>query len=393
MMKIAIVSPYFYPWYGGITEHVYHQYKELKRRGHQVKVITPFNGGDRVEERNDIIKLGIPIPLIVNGSIVKVPLFGRSKKAVTKILKEGSFDVIHMHQPLFCLLGLSFLERIRDWRNRGIPVPSVVGTFHASGGGTEKFLINRGGFYFKRFCSQFDSRIAVSLASRDFVHQVLPGKYEIIPNGVDVNRFSQTKEKITRYDDGITNILFVGRLEPRKGITSLLKSVSLINNYTTKEYRLLVVGNGTLTNFYRNKLDPQVLDKVEFLGDVSFEDLPKYYKTAHIFCSPATNRESFGIVLIEAMASGVPIIAGNNEGYRKVIKDNVNGILVDPENPEALARCIANLVEKENLRKSLAALGSVDCTKYSWSNIVDKLEQIYSSSILKTSGVQQVLVN
>ncbi|KMQ51197.1 Glycosyl transferase, group 1 [Chitinispirillum alkaliphilum] len=378
-MKIGIVSPYFYPWYGGITEHVYHQYMELKKRGHTVKMISPFDGGERVADKSDIIKLGNPVPLIVNGSVVKIPILGRSKKAIDKIITREQFDLLHLHQPLFCLLGISFLQRIIQRQKKGLPVPKIAGTFHACGGATERFLINRIGLFFKKFRNQFDAKIAVSIASRDFVLPVLPGNYDIIANGVDIERFSNHPSTIPEYNDGVCNILFVGRLEPRKGLTSLLQSLSFIKKYTDKKFRLIVVGNGVLTNFYKQKIPPCCVDNVCFVGDVSFNDLPSYYKSAQIFCSPATDRESFGIVLIEAMASGVPIVAANNDGYRKVIKDEVNGLLVDPENPEALAKSLARLIGSERDRTKLSKQGKLDCVEYSWMNIVDKLECIYNN--------------
>lgn len=375
-MKIGIVSPYFYPWYGGITEHVYYQYEELRRRGHEVKVISPFDGGGKIDAE-DVIKLGYPVPLIVNGSVVKIPLVFRRKSKVDRIIEAGEFDIIHMHQPLFCVLGLSFLGCVRARRMKGQSVPMMVGTFHACGGGTERFLIKRCGFFFRRFSREFSALIAVSFASRDFVHPVLPGLYDIIPNGIDVARFSSSKGKIEKFDDGVVNILFVGRLEPRKGLTSLLRSLPLISSYTQSEFRLIVVGNGVLTRYYKNKVPASVQDRVHFVGGVSFDDLPRYYKTADIFCSPATYGESFGIVLVEAMASGVSVVAGNNEGYRKVIRDDVNGVLVDPENIESLARSLASLVDSEEMRKRLSRQGAKDCVQYSWSAIVDRIEKVY----------------
>ena len=138
-----------------------------------------------------------------------------SEEQIIRILKEHDFDILHLHQPLFCLLGLSVLHCVKQMRRRGLKTPGIIGTFHACGGGTERFFVRRLGFYFKRYQDEFFSRIAVSTASRDFVKPILPGEYQIIPNGVDLSRFSSEKQKIDRFDDGVKNILFVGRLEPR----------------------------------------------------------------------------------------------------------------------------------------------------------------------------------
>ena len=198
-MKIGIISSYFYPWYGGITEHVYYQYKELKARGHDVKLITPFDGSDVLENRSDLIRIGKPIPLILNGSVVKVPILTHRKEIVNKILAEENFDILHLHQPLFCILGLSFLKYLRELKSSGQKIPRVVGTFHACGGGVERFLVRRLIPLSRKYHGQFDYRIAVSAASRDFIYPLLPEDYEIIPNGVDVKRFANCREKIDSF--------------------------------------------------------------------------------------------------------------------------------------------------------------------------------------------------
>lgn len=378
-MKIGIVSSYFYPWYGGITEHVFHQYKELKRRGYDVKLITPFDGKGILEERSDLIKIGKPVPFILNGSIVKVPFITRPVRAMNRILAEHDFDILHLHQPLFCVLGLSVLRCVKERRSKGLKTPGIIGTFHACGGGTERFFVKGLGFYFKKFQSEFYSRIAVSAASRDFVQPILPGEYQIIPNGVDLTRFSSEKKKIVRFNDGVKNILFVGRLEPRKGLTTLLQSIPLIKQYTSEQIRLIVVGNGILTQYYRSRVPAEVNDSIFFIGEVSCEDLPRYYKTADVFCSPATYGESFGIVLIEAMAAGLPIVAGDNEGYRRVIKDGQNGLLVDPTDPQQIARAIARILQSHKLAERISRQGATDVKKYSWSSVIDQIEDSYRS--------------
>jgi phosphatidyl-myo-inositol alpha-mannosyltransferase len=377
IMKIGIVSPYFYPWYGGITEHVFYLYKGLKCRGHTVRLITPFNGRNMIEDREDLITIGKPITLILNGSVVKVPLLLNGKKVVESILEREQFDIIHLHQPLFCILGLTFLGRIRQKHNNGIAHPRVVGTFHACGGGSERFFIKKFGFFFKKYKNQFDYRIAVSQASRDFIHPVFPGEYTIIPNGVDIARFSNEHRKIDKFNDGVFNILFVGRLEPRKGLTNLLKSIPYINKFTSKPFRLLVVGNGMFSRYYKSKIPAQSAENVFFLGDISINDLPVYYNTAHVFCSPATYGESFGIVLIEAMAAGLPIIAGDIEGYRKVITDGENGVLVNPENPLKIAQAIGQLLESDLQRKTLSEKSRLAATKFSWDKIVNEIDGVY----------------
>jgi phosphatidylinositol alpha-mannosyltransferase len=378
-MNIAIVSSYFYPWYGGITEHVYHQYLELVNRGHNVKIITPFDGGDRLNNKEDLIRIGKLMTCLVNGSVVKIPLIAGKRAMIHNILLQNRFDIVHLHQPLFCSLGLAFLFCIISERNAGLRTPAIVGTFHANGGKIESLLISKIRSFYKQFRYTFAQKIAVSSSSSEFIQRALPGNYQIIPNGVDIKRFSTEKKTISRFDDGILNILFVGRLEPRKGVPVLLKSIEMIQQYTKKPYRLLIVGNGIFSGYYRSLVPANLKPHVFFIGEVSFEDLPRYYRTSHIFCSPALYGESFGIVLVEAMAAGLPIVASNNEGYRKVIKDGVTGILVSPQNPKAIAIALAKLLDSEILRKTIADRGKKESLQYSWSNIIDKIEFIYDS--------------
>lgn len=386
-MRIGIVSSYFYPWYGGITEHVYHQYKELKRRGYDVKIITPFDGGELFKQKEDIIRIGRPVPLILNGSANHIPLLPKGKRIAEGILDRERFDILHFHQPLFCVLAHSFLHCIRKRKRLGERAPRVVGTFHASGGGKEKFLIKLFWFHFHQFRHDFDHRIAVSRVSREFISPILPGTYSIIPNGVDLTRFSPRGSKIPLFDDGVFNILFVGRMEPRKGISALLRSVPLIPRHTDIPFRLIVVGNGFFSDYYRHRIPRESAEKIVFTGNVPFADLPAYYRSAHLFCSPALCSESFGIVLIEAMASGLPVVAGDNAGYRAIIRDGDNGMLINPRNPEDMAKRIGTLINSEYLRKKFAAKGLEEVKKYGWPVIMDRMESVYSYCSVATNGI------
>jgi phosphatidylinositol alpha-mannosyltransferase len=388
-MKIGIVSPYFYPWYGGITEHVYYLYKGLKELGHHVKIITSYSGEPVMDQTDDLIKIGFPVPLILNGSVVKIPIIRNRGQLVDRIIAQENFDLIHLHQPLFCLLSLTFLNRIKHQPNTKYNKVKIVGTFHACGGGGERFILKQISFLFKKYIHDFDVKIAVSDASEEFIRPILPGDYNVIPNGVDYYRFSNEKEKITKFIDDIFNILFVGRLEPRKGLSNLLKSISILKTITKRKFRLIVVGNGILTNYYKMLVPDDVAENINFVGHSSFSDLSKYYKTAHLFCSPATYGESFGIVLIEAMAAGLPIVAGDNEGYRKVISNGVNGFLVDADNPLQIAEKIALLMESEHLRCAFGENNIVEAQKYSWASIVKRINSLYAIEYLAKQNIGQ----
>lgn len=377
-MKIGIVSSYFYPWYGGITEHVYYQYRELKRRGHQVQVITPFDGGGMLEDEHDLIRVGKPLFVRANGSVGCVPLIDHYGDRIQSIVSDDNFDVLHFHQPLLCRVSIALLDAVHELRQSGGTPPRVVGTFHSCGGKWERFLLRSLlGPYLRRFHNAFDCKIAVSAASMDFMRTVLPGGYEIVPNGVDFDRFAGETDRIEQFRDGCANVLFVGRLEPRKGVGRLLRSVPLVARHTGTPFRVIVVGDGPHAQRYRKLVDKLQMDNVAFVGDVTTRDLSRYYRTADIFCSPALSRESFGIVLLEAMAAGVPVVCGDNEGYRKVVRSGENGILVDPTDHDALARCIARLLDSESERQRLAEQAGRDCLRYRWSEIFAVIEDHY----------------
>jgi phosphatidylinositol alpha-mannosyltransferase len=377
-MKIGIVSSYFYPWYGGITEHVYHQYRELKRRGHDVRVITPFDGRYMLEDAGDLIRIGKPLFVRCNGSVGCVPLIGHGRERVKSVVAKEGFDILHFHQPLLCRVSMALIDGVRDERRRGRKAPGIVGTFHSCGGRWERLLlVTLLGPYLRRFRADFDCKIAVSNASEEFMRSVLPGHYEIVPNGVDVERFAAGGEPVSELVDGRINVLFVGRLEPRKGIAELLRSLALVAGHTATPFRLIVVGDGPYAKRYRTIAARQGVDNVVFVGDVSSHDLPRFYRTAQVFCSPAVSGESFGIVLLEAMAAGLAVIGGDNEGYRKVIRSGQNGILVDPADHDALARSIAALIDSPAERARLGAQARRDSLRYRWADIFTVVEHMY----------------
>ncbi len=376
-MRIGIVSPFFYPWYGGITEHVYHQYRELKRFGHTVRILSAFSGEGGPDVGPDLIRIGRSLPLISNGSVTRLSVDFDWNRA-QDILSKENFDILHLHQPLFCPLNLR-IQRKAYLRKRENGVPKLVGTFHTCGGPFAKAILRMWRGFFQQYVDRLDLRIAVSQASKEFHGSMFSNPYEVIPNGVDIERFSGAGQTILPFMDGCVNILFVGRPEPRKGIKNLLRSMDLIPSFTNKKCRLIIVGDGPFGPYYRRMVSTESRDRVVFAGKVTYADLPAYYRSAHLFCSPAAYGESFGIVLVEAMAAGLPIIAGDNEGYRRVIQHNRNGILVDPHSPRAIAQGIASLAESEEDRQRYSSQNRLECLAFSWADVFRRIETGYRS--------------
>jgi len=252
-----------------------------------------------------------------------------------------------------------------------------VGTFHAFDGKGYYAAKPFGSLFFKRWFSKLDGRIAVSKPAAEFVNKHFPEEYDIIPNGVDTEHFHPDVLPIDEFCDGKLNILFVGRLEKRKGADHLLKAYRRVKQEIPNS-RLIIVGPGTgLRGKYDRLVKKNGLKDVVFVGFTSYGDLPRYYKTADIFCAPATGYESFGIVLLEAMAVGKPIVASNIAGYASILADGVEGILVPPKDDEKLARALISLLNDEPLRHSMGANGIRKAAEYDWKKIARKVLDFY----------------
>jgi phosphatidylinositol alpha-mannosyltransferase len=200
--------------------------------------------------------------------------------------------------------------------------------------------------------------------------------YKIIPNGIDVDHFASNPTPWPEYLDGKTNILFVGRLEKRKGLKYLLEAYSRLK-WDLPEIRLLVVGPGNPDQDSYRILSARNLQDVVFLGRVSYDDLARYYATADIFCAPSTGSESFGVVLLEAMAAGKPIVASDNEGYSSVVTHGEQGFLFPRRNSEALAETLGYLVRNPDLAHRMGGVGRQTVEKYRWRTVTRQVEEYY----------------
>jgi len=368
-MKIALVSPYDFAYPGGVVNHISALERHFSKMGHQVKIIAPAskavpNFGDR------FIPIGKPRPIPASGSICRVTISLRLASRIKEVLAQEKFDIIHLHEPFMPMLCSAVL-RFSDTAN--------IGTFHACHGSPgynfgwpiSRLMLNR-----RR--RKLTGKIAVSKPAMDFASNFIPGYYNIIPNGIDLEHFSPDVAPVEQFCDGKINILFVGRLEKRKGLPYLLKAYKQVKQ-AVPNCRLIVVGPGSRT---RKKYERQVrhgsLEDVIFIGYASYNELPRYYKTAHIFCSPATGRESFGIVLLEAMAVGKPVVASNIEGYASVITDGADGLLVPPKDEGALAQALISLATDESYRQQVGAKGILKAREYSWEHIAQRVLSYYT---------------
>lgn len=367
-MKIGIVTPSFYPYFSGVSEHVYNTYQQLKKRGHTVKIITPSLGNDVTDIEYDIYRIGKGIPVFSNGAIGILSFSLRLAKEVKRILNSEDFDLLHIHEPFIPILCLAALKYSKA---------TNIATFHTFR--TSSLAYSLFQWFLKKYNNKLHGRIAVSDSARRFISKYFDGEYQVIPNGIDIHRF-RNNGVIKRFNDGRFNILFVGRLEPRKGVKYLLKAFPLIKDVFPNS-RLIVVGGGPFTIYYRKFVPPSIRRSVFFEGHVPREDLPLYYSTCHVFCSPALGGESFGIVLLEAMASGRAIVASDIEGYRSVIRNEREGMLVPPKDAKAIANAVIRLLSDESLRKKLGENAVRKAREFSWDNITDRIVDYYYETI------------
>jgi len=254
-----------------------------------------------------------------------------------------------------------------------------VATFHAFDGKPGyKFGRPITSIMLRRRLHKLDGKIAVSKAAMEFASKYVPGYYEIIPNGIDLELFSPDVSPVSEFCDGKLNILFVGRLEKQKGVSYLIQAYRRVRQEVPNS-RLIIVGPGTrLRGKYEKEVARNGLKDVIFVGGKPQSELPRYYKAADVFCAPATGLESFGIVLLEAMAMGKPIVATNIEGYNSVLTHGAEGLLVPPKNEEVLARALISLLTNERLRREMAARARLKAMEYSWERVSQRVLNCYT---------------
>ena len=357
-MKIAMVSPYSWDFPGGVNKHVEQLSLHLRRRGHRVTVIAP--GG---EDEGDFFSAGGSFAVSSNRSVANLSFGPRVAARVRRLMIEEKYELLHLHEPLIPSISLLALMYSRS---------ANMATFHAAReGGSLGYRLARP--ILNPLAGRLHLRAAVSPAALDLISRYFPGTYRILPNGVDIDVFRPGGSRLEGLDEEAFYLIFVGRREPRKGLDVMLEALPLIRE-TNPEVRLLVVGaeGGSSRE-----------EGVVWLGRLEDELIPDSYRTARIMVSPALGWESFGIVLIEAMACGLPVVASDIPGYRAVVEDGVQGVLVPPGDARALAAALKGLIEDEK-RRSLMSKAALDrAAGYSWDNLVGGVEEAYEEAVRK----------
>ncbi|MFB0509644.1 MAG: glycosyltransferase family 4 protein [bacterium] len=369
-MRILLVSSAFYPYPSGISEHVYYLAKGLKARGHDVKILTthyPKRWEDELLKDLEIIRFGKVIFLPLNKSYATLPFSTQMPFQVKRFLEAEEFDVIHLHgiyPPEIGFWVLHFSKTIN------------CATFHTAGFKKNPFP-KFASFLFEKYNKKLNGKIAVSATAKKWIEPSIPGEYRIIPNGIDCARFSPSIPPLKRKNEKFPIILFVGRLDERKGVMIAIRAFQeVIKDFPAA--RLWVIGQGQLENKAKLLVDKMNLkDSCSFWGYVKRDQLPNYFASCDVYISPALGGESQGIVLLEAMASEKPVVASNIEGYRGVINDGETGILFTTGSAEDLAIKTKMVLKNDNLRQNLAKNGRIRALEFGWDKIVKQIEEYY----------------
>lgn len=375
-MKIGIVSQSYYPRYGGVTEHVHHTALELRRRGHEVTIITSHFRRGEASCSPGVVRIGYNLLIPFNGAFVDLAVGLRLKSQLRALMRAHEFDLVHTHAPLVPTLPLMAVE--------AAPC-AQVGTFHTTAGPSRLLELMK--WYLDPRVARLDARVAVSSTARDFAASYFPGEYHVIPNGVDVERFRPNVEPFAEWrDPNRVNVLFVGRLDPRKGVHLLIAAMPEIAARTGGRARLLIVGDSYLRSRLEASVPAPVRGDVHFLGHVPSADLARWYATGDVFVSPASGNESFGIVLVEAMAAGRAVVASDIPGYRSVVLPGENGVVVPPGDVPALAAAVAALVGDPDRRRALGERGREHSFEFAWPRVTDRLEALYRDVVARRRG-------
>jgi phosphatidylinositol alpha-mannosyltransferase len=351
-MRVGLVCPYSLTVPGGVQAQVLGLARVLRRLGHEARVLAPCDGPP---PELFVTPLGNSIPTAANGSMAPVAPDIAATLRTIRVLRDEEFDIVHLHEPL--APGPTLTALLMH------PAPTVA-TFHAAGDSSSYRWLNPA---LGRFAARIDVRCAVSDDARLLAQRYLGGCYELVHNGVEVDRW-RLAEPLK--PDGPT-VFFCGRHEPRKGLEVLLAAMAMLPPTT----RCWVAGSGPDTARLQAQYagDP----RIEWLGLISDEEKIARMRGASVFCAPSLGGESFGVVLIEAMAARTPIVASNLPGYRNVARPDLDACLVPGGDPEALAAGLRLVLTDDDLAERLRTSGAERADTFSMDSLARRYLGFY----------------
>lgn len=349
-----MVCPYSLSIPGGVQAQVLGLAREMRRNGLEVRVLGPCDGPP---PEPFVTPLGDSLPTSANGSIAPLAPDPAAALRTVRALRDEAFDVVHIHEPLAPGPTITAVT---------LHASPTVGTFHAAGRSTSYRLL---GPVLSRFLDRIDRKVVVSKDALALVHGYLGGDYELLFNGVET---AEIRAAIPHEPtDGRPTIFFLGRHEERKGLGVLLAALSRVD----VDVSCWVAGDGPDTVGLRDEYAGD--ERIQWLGRLSDADKLARLRGATVFCAPSLHGESFGVVLVEAMAAGTPVVASALDGYRNVATDGVDALLVDPGDPDVLAAALQRVITDPGLAASLVAAGSRRADEFAMTALARRYGEIY----------------
>ena len=378
-MRIAIVTDYYYPMLGGITEHVHGQARELARRGHEVTVVTghplrtpPIADSDArpvVDEAFQVVRIGAGIPLYGNASQTMHVIPAGLTYSLRRLFKKLGSQVVHLHAPYNpSMCAIAPMALAADMIG--------VGTYHSVF--APSVILDNLGFLLRHWLGRLDGHIVVSEACIGSLVPYLPFDYRVIPNGIDDRHFTPDADPLPEVTvSGKPVIMFLGRFDPRNGLGTMVKAFQQVHAEHGGAVTLCVVGDGPLKNVYRRQIPASVAKDMIWPGRVDWSR-PRYFASADILCTPC-QRASFGMVLLEAMSCGVPVVASRISGFQLVMQHGREGLMVSPsDDANRFAQGLLYLLDRPAERARMGREGRrAAVTRYAWTHVGEQLEDYY----------------
>jgi phosphatidylinositol alpha-mannosyltransferase len=355
MLRIGIVSPYSLTVPGGVQQQVLGLARSLRAKGHEVRVLGPCGGPP---PDAFVTPLGNSLPTAVNGSIAPLAPDASAALRTIRALNDEAFDVVHVHEPLVPGPSLTALL---------VKMAPVVATFHSAGESAAYRTFSR---QLKWVASRIDIRVAVSKDAVELAQRYIGGEYEVLFNGIELGDYSTSSTSPRE-----NAIFFIGRHEERKGLSNLLETLAQL----PPDVRLWIASDGPQTAELKIRFGSD--SRIEWLGRISDSEKISRMSRASVFCAPSLHGESFGVVLLEAMAAGTPVVASNLDGYRNVATDDETALLVEIGNVASLASALTRVLTEPQLATRLTTNGREHAQRFSMDALADRYIEMYERAL------------
>ncbi|MCB0933839.1 MAG: glycosyltransferase family 4 protein [Mycobacterium sp.] len=362
-MRIGMVCPYSFDVPGGVQAHVLQLAEVMRARGHEVSVLAPSSPHVKLPEY--VVSAGKAVPIPYNGSVARLRFGPATHRKVKRWIYDGQFDVLHLHEPNAPSLSVLALM---------VAEGPIVATFHTST--TKSLALSFFQGILRPWNEKIVGRIAVSDLARRWQMEALGADAVQIPNGVDVQAFASAVP-LPGYPRPGKTVLFLGRFgEPRKGMSVLLGALPALTQ-RFPEVEILIVGRGDEDELRQEA--GALSDHLTFLGQVDDAQKASALRSADVYCAPNTGGESFGIVLVEAMAAGTAVVASDLDAFRRVLEDGEAGRLVPVEDSDALAEALIVVLSDDALRARYVAEAGIAVQRYDWPVVADDIMRVYET--------------